>query len=83
MTMFTFYLCKADGSAASFEAFDLGSDRLARQRAGAMLAQHPSCAYVNAWRGDRKVWTERRDDASSVLKSVAPPYAHPGGADLC
>lgn len=61
MTMFTFYLCKEDGSAASFEAFELASDQLARERATAMLAQHTSCAYVNAWRGERKIWSERRE----------------------
>ena len=60
MAVYTFYLCRPDGSAASFEAFELASDAEARRRAPQILAEHPSCAYVAVWDGDRCVATRHR-----------------------
>ena len=55
MELYTFYPCKADGSAASFETFHLPDDAAALDRAAAVLSQHASCAYVAVWCGDRLV----------------------------
>lgn len=55
MPIYTFYPCRPDGSAPTFEAFDLESDVEAQRRAIELLAQHPSCAYVTVWQGDREV----------------------------
>ena len=55
MPMYTFYPCKPDGSATTFEALDLGDDATAAERAGRLIGLHPECAYVNVWQADRKV----------------------------
>jgi hypothetical protein len=58
--VYTFYLCSGDGRAATFEAFVLGGDEYAPQRALKMLAEHPSCAYVAVWSEDREVLSSYR-----------------------
>ena len=58
--MYTFYLCKPDGSSNSFEMFELPSDKWAALRASVLLTEHPSCAHVALWRGDRQILTRRR-----------------------
>jgi hypothetical protein len=58
--VYTFYLCSGDGRAATFEAFVLGGDEYAPQRALKMLAEHPSCAYVAVWSEDRAVLSSYR-----------------------
>ena len=63
MSMFTFYLWKTDRSAESFEIFALDDDAQAVIRARAMLAQHPTCAFVTVWDEDRLTHTESRCDA--------------------
>jgi hypothetical protein len=65
MTGYTFYPCKADGVSTSFLAFDLRSDDEAHEQARLVLDDHASCAYVEAWQGERKVLTLHRppDDA--------------------
>ena len=68
MSVFTFYLCKPDGSASSFEVFELQSDVEAPDRANAMLAEHLSCAFVAVWQGDRKILTQRRGRASGAAR---------------
>ena len=55
MAIYTFYLCNADGSSYSLEAFDLGGDAETAPRASQMLAEHGRCAYVAVWQGDRPV----------------------------
>ena len=60
MGIYTFYLCAGDGTAASFEAFDLGSDEHAPERALKLLAEHPSCSYVAVWQGDRPLMEQHR-----------------------
>ncbi len=57
MPIYTFYPCKADGDATSFDAADLRSDAQARIHALRVLAQHASCSHVVVWLGDRQVLT--------------------------
>ncbi len=60
MAMYTFYLCKPDGSSNSLEMFELPSDRWAALRATVLLTEHPSCDHVALWREDRQILTRRR-----------------------
>ena len=62
MTIYTFYLCNLDGGANSFEAFALGSDAEAPERARRMLREHPSCTYVAVWDDERPVLESHRGD---------------------
>ena len=64
MPMYTFYLCSGAGDAVSLEAFELGSDEHAPERALKMLQEHPSCAYVAVWNGERPVLEHHRQSAS-------------------
>ncbi|HEY3695915.1 hypothetical protein [Phenylobacterium sp.] len=74
MATYTFYPCKADGVSTSFIAFDLDSDEEARERAQLVLDDHASCAYVEAWQGERKALT---------LGRLPEPYAtHSDGRRL-
>ncbi|HEX2814856.1 MAG TPA: hypothetical protein VHN39_00565 [Phenylobacterium sp.] len=61
MAMYTFYLCNLGGGSSSFESFNLGSDADAPARALKMLAEHPSCAYVAVWSGERPVLEHHRE----------------------
>jgi hypothetical protein len=58
--IYTFYLCSGDGCSSTFEAFELGGDEFAPQRALRLLAEHPSCAYVAVWSEDRQVLSRYR-----------------------
>jgi hypothetical protein len=78
MAVFTFYICKQDGSAASFEAFELESDTDAPDRANAMLAEHLSCAFVSVWQGERKVLTQQRRPPRADVDRVEIGVAHQG-----
>ncbi|THD60156.1 hypothetical protein [Phenylobacterium sp.] len=60
MAIYTFYLCNLGGGADSFEAFDLGSDADAPDRALQMLRDHPSCTYVAVWDDQRPVLERHR-----------------------
>ena len=73
MPMYTFYLCNLGGGAHSFESFNLGADADAPDRALKMLADHPSCAYVAVWEGDRPVIEQHRDP-SPARASTEPTY---------
>jgi hypothetical protein len=70
MPVFTFYICKRDGSSTSFEAFELESDRDTPDRATAMLAEHLSCAFVSVWQGEREVLTRRRRPPRAAARRV-------------
>jgi len=70
--LYTFYPCKADGAAVSFETFHLPDDDAARTRAALVLDQHESCACVTVWCGDRLV-ARRGRDIRSVLRQANPP----------
>jgi len=55
MPMYTFYCCKPDGSATTFEAHVLKGDEAAHDRASLLVRQHASCAYVAVFEADREV----------------------------
>lgn len=55
MPIYTFFPCRPDGSSSTFEAFELDGDAEAQRRAAQLLAQHPSCAVMTVWQGDREV----------------------------
>lgn len=57
MPLYTFYPCKPDGSAPSFEAFDLVSDDAAALFARSLLFEHPCAAWMSVWRDERQVLT--------------------------
>lgn len=69
MPLYTFYHCKPDGSAGSFETAQLPDDVSAGVRARAILDEHLSCAYVTVWAGEEKLEERHR----STL-----PLAEPG-----
>lgn len=60
MQIFTFFLCQPDGSAATFEARPLPSDRDAVAQSRVLLGEHPSAAMVSVWDGERSVHEEWR-----------------------
>jgi hypothetical protein len=62
LAIYTFYLCAGDGAASSFEAFELGGDEFAPERALKMLSEHPSCAYVAVWAEDREILLTTRGE---------------------
>lgn len=61
VALYTFYLCKDDGGAATFAAFDLAADQDATPIANSLLADHRSAAYVSVWERDRQVAEVTRD----------------------
>jgi PAS domain S-box-containing protein len=67
MPMYTFYCCKPDGSATTFEAHALKGDEAARERAGLLVRQHASCAYVAIFEADREVAQARRPAAREAV----------------
>lgn len=71
MAIYTFYLCNLGGGASSFEAFDLGSDAEAPERALQMLRDHRSCTYVAVWDDQRPVLESHRG-ASARQGDVEP-----------
>jgi hypothetical protein len=66
MAMYVFYLCGQDGCSPSFEAFELGGDQAAPERALKLLGDHPGCAYVAVWEGDRPLFERRRSAATTM-----------------
>ena len=86
MSMFTFYLWKSDRSAESFEIFALDNDAQAALRARALLAQHPTCAFVTVWDEDRLTHTERRCETFDPRPEFqrGAPLGHAAGVcDQC
>lgn len=69
MDLYTFFVCKPDGSSTMFEARELPSDSAVADYATAMLREH-ACAYIAAWCGDRPVLTRHRD--LSAVSAVKP-----------
>lgn len=69
VTIYTFYCCKADGSATTFEAHELADDDLARDRASVLARLHPSCAYVAVYDADRLVLAGAQPTAGQPPKS--------------
>jgi hypothetical protein len=72
MSIYTFYPCQPDGSSTTFQAIELAEDRSAAAHAAALLDQHPSCAYIAVWCGERKVLTYSRFDPG--LQILAPSH---------
>ena len=72
MAIYTFYLCNADGSSYSLEAFDLEADAAAIPRALQMLSEHPNCAYVAVWQGDRPVLARYRPENEASVSWDRP-----------
>ncbi|WP_372784384.1 hypothetical protein [Phenylobacterium sp.] len=79
MTMYTLYPCNRLGNAASFEAFELSTDEDAQSRAVKMLGEHPSCAFVAVWSGERPVLTQFRERLPSQPWSGPSPRPRPPG----
>jgi hypothetical protein len=78
MQLYTFYPCDCEGSAETFVVFELASDQEAQVRALQVLDQHPSCARVVVWCGDRKVLTR---DRSQTRLWLAPDQDRPAALD--
>ena len=60
MPFYTFYCCRPDGAAPSFEAYELHSDEAAAERAAELLDRHPSASHIAVCLDDREVLVERR-----------------------
>jgi hypothetical protein len=71
MPMYTFFLCSDDGTAPSFESFELVGDEHAPARALQMLAEHRSCSYVAIWQGERPVAVRARTPDVHVSDGAA------------
>jgi hypothetical protein len=59
MDLYTFFVCKPDGSSTTFEMRELPSDDAVGRHIHAVMAEH-ACAYVTVWCGDRPVLTRHR-----------------------
>ena len=69
MSMYTFFFCSPDGSSSSFEAFHLPCQSGVAELAAKLLDEHPSCAYVAVWEGDRPVlerWRQQQPSGRSL-----------------
>lgn len=77
MAMYTFYLCSPDGASASFEAFELAGDDKAPERALKLLGEHPGCAYVAVWEGDRPLMQRHRSKVFGRPRARSRPSAAP------
>jgi hypothetical protein len=73
LPVYTFYCCRPDGAAPSFEMFELASDEAAAERAAQLLATHPSASHIAVCDGDREVLVERRSSVSD--RSAREPQA--------
>ena len=67
MAIYTFYPCRDDGSAATFEAFDLSGDDDTAPVAATVLVRHPSATFVSIYEADRRIGQIRRGPAASDL----------------
>jgi PAS domain S-box-containing protein len=76
MALYTFYCCRADGSATAFEAHELRSEKSVRETAARLLAGHASAERVVGWLDDREVLAVTRTG------QAAPPALPEGPAAL-
>ncbi|WP_369061134.1 hypothetical protein ABOZ73_04750 [Caulobacter sp. 73W] len=65
MAIYTFVVCKPDGTSTSLDVVELSDDHVAAQRAGAVLQNHASSSHVTVWQEDREVCTARREALAS------------------
>ena len=61
MPLYIFHLCQPDGGSPSFEAHEADHDSATFPLAGQLLDQHPGCAYVAVWQGERPVLSRHRE----------------------
>ncbi len=62
MPVYTFYYCRPDDAAPSFEAWALSSDEAATARARQMLEEHLSCSHVVVCLDETEIAIVRRGD---------------------
>jgi hypothetical protein len=67
MPIFLFYPCKTDGSSETFVTQQLQSDAQAADWAAKVILDHPRCASVAVWQGDRPVLTRQRLSSGVAL----------------
>ena len=60
MPLYTIYPTRPDGVAATFEAKNCLTDRMATAEALLLLERHPSASHVVVWQGLRRVVTFAR-----------------------
>ncbi|MDB5498352.1 MAG: hypothetical protein JWP28_2383 [Phenylobacterium sp.] len=60
MPMYIFYPCLEDGTATSFEAFELKGDEAAFAQGELVLGGHASATHVMAWRDGQALPPIRR-----------------------
>jgi len=64
MPMYIFYPCQQDGSATSFEAFELADDSAAYEQGELVLEGHVSATHVMVWRDGEALEPIRRPAAA-------------------
>lgn len=65
VAIYTFFLCRDDKGAATFEALDLPGDHHAAEAAASVLAEHHSARYVAIWQSDRLIGQVSRQAADN------------------
>ncbi len=75
MPMYTFYCCRSDGAATTFDALELRSKSQAKQRASSLIREHQSCSHVVVFEDDVEVVTVHRE---TTLPPVEPPCVSVG-----
>jgi hypothetical protein len=72
MPMYIFYPCQEDGTATSFEAYELQTDAQAAEQAEMVLSGHASATHVMIWRDGQALAPVRRATAARGPQSDAP-----------
>jgi hypothetical protein len=72
MPMYIFYPCLEDGSATSFEAYELEGDAAAREQGEIVLDGHASATHVMVWRDGLALPPIRRDPRLTAGDQDAP-----------
>jgi len=72
MPMYIFYPCQDDGSATSFEAYELEDDAAAAGQGANVLEAHASATHVMIWRDGHALAPIRRDPADRSPDPDAP-----------
>jgi len=75
MALYTFYCCKTDGSALTFEAYNLASDKAAVEHGEILLKNHRSCSHVIVTNGEKDIATVAREDRP--LPAPVVPFEEP------
>jgi hypothetical protein len=72
MPLYIFYPCLEDGSATSFEAYELGDDAAALEQGESVLDGHASATHVMVWRDGVALAPIRRDHLRPSVGSDGP-----------